>query len=219
MKNCFKNLALMVALFTASSVAFANNDKESESASNGDVIVVEAEDFDRQTMLERRSWVIKEIRTSPEQAYIISEASGKCFMEASPDTRVTDSSKVWPQENVSDVPGTVAVMYYKVKFDKPGKYYVWASIYSMGDHDRSMHVGINDYWPESGKGMIWCDGKNSWTWGNSKYTEANKCGEPHGIYIEVSKAGEHEVAFSMRDDGVKFDRFILTTDKNYVPAN
>ena len=46
------------------------------------------------------------------------------------------------------------------------------------------------------------------------------CGEPYKIFLDVTKAGEHEVMFSMREDGFEFDRFILTTNREFArPAD
>jgi hypothetical protein len=63
--------------------------------------------------------------------------------------------------------------------------------------------------------MQWCDGKDSWRWESKQRTEKNHCGEPHMIYLDVDKAGEHEVMFSMREDGFEFDKLILTLDRDY----
>ena len=31
---------------------------------------------------------------------------------------------------------------------------------------------------------------------------------PHGIYLDISTPGEHEIQFSMREDGFEFDKFL-----------
>lgn len=43
------------------------------------------------------------------------------------------------------------------------------------------------------------------------------CGVPGSIYLDIDKAGEHEIQFSMREDGFKMDQFILTKDKTFNP--
>jgi hypothetical protein len=66
-------------------------------------------------------------------------------------------------------------------------------------------------------GMQWCEGKNQWTWASKQRTDANHCGEPYHIFLDVDTKGEHTVQFSMREDGFEFDKFILTTDKDFIP--
>ena len=111
----------------------------------------------------------------------------------------------------------MGVLIYKVKFAAAGRYFVWVSAHSTGPEDNSIHVGLNGEWPESGKRMQWCEGKNAWTWASKQRTAVTHCGEPGKIWLDVPSAGEHRVQFSMREDGFRFDRFQLTTDPNHTP--
>ncbi|MDA8746391.1 DUF5060 domain-containing protein, partial [Rubripirellula amarantea] len=77
-------------------------------------------------------------------------------------------------------------------------------------------VGIDGQWPDSGQRMQWCEGKQQWRWESKQRTEKQHCGEPYKIFLEVTEAGEHEIAFSMREDGFEFDKFILTTDRDFA---
>ena len=72
-------------------------------------------------------------------------------------------------------------------------------------------------WVESGKRMQWCEGKDAWTWESKQRTEAVHCGEPYLIYLDIDRTGEHIIHFSMREDGFEFDKFLLTTDMNFIP--
>ena len=65
--------------------------------------------------------------------------------------------------------------------------------------------------------MQWCEGKNQWTWASAQRTEKAHCGEKKEIYLDIEKPGLHDIQFSMREDGFEMDKFILTTDSNYVP--
>jgi len=65
--------------------------------------------------------------------------------------------------------------------------------------------------------MQWCDGKNAWTWASKQRTEKEHCGVPKEIYLDIEKAGIHDIQFSMREDGFEMDKFILTKDIDYVP--
>jgi hypothetical protein len=70
-------------------------------------------------------------------------------------------------------------------------------------------------WPPSGQRLQWCDGKESWRWESLQRTEEVHCGVPGLIYLDIPSAGEHEIQFSMREDGFEFDKFILTTDRDF----
>jgi hypothetical protein len=46
-------------------------------------------------------------------------------------------------------------------------------------------------------------------------TEAEHCGEPHKIYLEIEQPGLHTIEFSMREDGFEFDKWLMTKDRNF----
>jgi len=111
----------------------------------------------------------------------------------------------------------MAVLHYKVHISNPGRYFVWVRAFSTGTEDNGIHVGINGNWPESGQRMQWCDGKHTWRWESKQRTQEVHCGEPYLIFLDIDKAGIHEITFSMREDGFEFDRFLLTSDKSFIP--
>ncbi len=145
-------------------------------------------------------------------------ASGRTFLRVLPDTRVTHDDRLITDENFSPEPGKLAVLDYNIHFPKAGRYYVWVRAFSTGTEDNGLHVGIDDRWPESGRRMQWCEGKNEWTWGCAQRTEQNHCGEPMQIFLDVDQPGEHKVSFSMREDGFAFDQFLLTMNINDRPS-
>jgi hypothetical protein len=182
----------------------------------GNIIMVEAETFFMQEKNELRSWV--KIRSAGKTDTVAEKASGKQYIQCQPDTRVTKNDKLINGENFTNNPGEMAVISYKIKVKQPGRYYVWASCYSTGAEDNGVHVGLNGQWPESGKRMQWCEGKNRWTWASRQRTEAVHCGEPYLIYLDIEKPGQHILHFSMREDGFRMDRILLTTDKTFIPT-
>ena len=121
----------------------------------GGVLAVEAEDFYKQTLTDVRSW---HRFTPDEQPKVepdgdpphLANASGDAYLEILPDTRRTHGDKLIGGENFINEPGKMAVLHYKVYFNTPGKYFVWARIYSTGTEDNGMHVGIDGTWPETG---------------------------------------------------------------------
>ena len=175
-------------------------------------VEVEAEFFFKQEKAEIRKWQItdSEVHEKNGSEDHAKSASGEKYIVVLPDTRVTHDDKLIQGENFSPEPGQMAVVSYKIGFKNPGKYYVWVRAFSAGTEDNGIHVGINGQWPESGQRMQWCEGKNQWTWDSKQRTEANHCGEEQLIYLEIPSAGEHIISFSMREDGFRFDKFVLS---------
>lgn len=181
-------------------------------------VAVEAEHFFRQSESGTRAWHLTSLRHTPEtlpdgDPPHPEGASGGAYLELLPDTRRTHDDPLIHGGNFSNRPGRLGVLHYKIHFDNPGRYYVWVRAYSTGTEDNGLHVGLNGAWPASGQRMQWCEGKDSWRWESRQRTEAQHCGEPHGIYLDIPVAGEHEIQFSMREDGFEFDKFLLTTNR------
>jgi len=183
-------------------------------------LMVEAETFVTQTADGVRRWhVFSEKKKAPAKLIDLDEshhatASGGAYVEALPDTRVTHDDRLIKGTNFSNEPGKMAILNYPVSFTSAGRYYVWVRLYSSGTEDNGLHAGLNGTWPESGRRMQWCEGKNQWTWESRQRTEAVHCGEPELIYLDIPSAGLHTISFSMREDGVEFDAFVLS--KEYV---
>ncbi|MEW4924357.1 DUF5060 domain-containing protein [Algibacter sp. 2305UL17-15] len=144
-------------------------------------------------------------------------ASNNSYIEAYPDSRVTHQHDLIQGENFFPVPGMGGMVGYKVNIKKPGKYRVWVKAFSTGSEDNGLHVGLDGQWPESGQRIQLCEGKHKWTWTSAQRVPENHCGIPKTIYLDIEEAGAHIITFSMREDGFKFDTFILTSDLEYAP--
>lgn len=183
-------------------------------------ITVDAEQYVSQEKDSVRRWQLL-TATHPAPAGVDATfhpgAWDNAYMKVLPDTRRTHADKLIAGENFSNTPGELAVLHYRVKFPSAGRYYVWVRAYSTGSEDNGIHVGFDGEWPESGRRMQWCEGKNTWRWESKQRTAANHCGEPGKIYLDVASAGWHRVSFSMREDGFEFDRFTLTTNPGFAP--
>ncbi len=186
----------------------------------GGIVAVEAEHYFKQTAVEKRAWHLTTPTTTPpikpdgDPAHT-EDASGGAYLEALPDTRRSDKDKLIAGENFANEPGKMAVLHYKVHFNTPGRYFVWVRAFSTGAEDNGLHVGIDGTWPESGRRMQWAEGKNSWRWDCKQRTQEKHTGEPMKIWLDIAKAGEHEICFSMREDGFEFDRWLMTTSDKY----
>lgn len=220
-------LLIVLSLFlNAQSTKFTTPiaDKEVVFQENNGMVAVEAEYFNKQSQTENRQWYIIsdnamfDINQDEDAPHHIG-ASNDTYIEILPDTRVTHSDKLVQGENFSNEAGKMGVLHYKVRINNPGRYYVWARAFSTGSEDNGLHVGINGDWPEHGQRMQWCEGKNKWTWESKQRTKDVHCGVAKEIYLDIDKAGIHDIQFSMREDGFEFDKFILTKDSTYTPKD
>ncbi|WP_372775376.1 DUF5060 domain-containing protein [Mangrovibacterium sp.] len=225
-----KNLTILLLLYCtffngwaqeAKTNMYLVNDQLVFDEANG-MVAVEAEFFYQQTNTEKRQWYVTHKKSIPavqpdaDEAHIAG-ASNNAYIEILPDTRATHSDQLIAAENFSNEPGMMAVVHYKVNINKPGRYYVWVRSHSTGSEDNGLHVGIDGTWPEHGQRMQWCDGKNDWTWESKQRTDAEHCGVAKEIYLDIDRAGIHDIQFSMREDGFELDKFLLTDDENYRP--
>lgn len=181
------------------------------------VVAVEAEHFFKQTLNNVRSWCLFSPAGQPKltpdaDPPHLDGASGGAYLEILPDTRRNHGEKLITGENFMNNPGKMAVLHYKVHFNTPGKYYVWARIFSTGTEDNGMHVGSDGTWPASGQRMQWT-GKQKWVWGSKQRTAKQHGGEKHKLFLDVDKPGEHVISFSMREDGTEFDKWMMIKEK------
>ena len=188
------------------------------------VLAVEAESFYKQDRDELRKWYIMDGIISPkvgrdEDSSHAATSSGRAYVEILPDTRVTHDDKLIKGENFSNEAGQMAILYYKININETGRYYVWVRAHSSGSEDNGIHVGLNGNWPASGQRMQWCEGKGAWRWESKQRTAEVHCGEPWKIYLDIINPGEHEILFSMREDGFEFDKFILARDTVFRPVD
>ena len=189
-------------------------------AEKNGMVAVEAEHFFKQTATQKRAFYLTTAEQAPKvkpdgDPSHVEGASGGAYLEILPDTRRTHKDKLIKGENFSPQPGKLAVVHYKVHFTTPARYYVWVRAYSTGSEDNGLHVGIDGTWPASGQRMQWCKGKQTWRWDSMQRTQKKHCGEPHKIYLDVKKPGEHVIHFSMREDGFEFDKWLMTTNRNF----
>lgn len=183
------------------------------------IVAAEAEHFSSQRLAGKRQWYTTTLDTTPNiepdgDDNHAADASAGAYMEVLPDTRRTHADKLTGGVNFSNEAGQMAVLSYWVYFRTPGRYYVWVRAYSTGSEDNGLHVGLDGTWPESGRRLQWCEGKNTWRWESKQRTEKSHCGEPYKIYLDVTNTGLHQISFSMREDGFEFDKWLMTTDRD-----
>lgn len=184
------------------------------------LVAVEAEHFAKQSQTKVRKFHVVSPKTIPDVSPDgdpphLQGASGGAYLEILPDTRRTHGDKLIRGGNFSPQPGQMAVLDYRVHFTTPGRYYVWVRAYSTGTEDNGLHVGLNGTWPESGQRLQWCEGKRSWRWESRQRTNEQHCGEPGKIFLDIKEPGVHTISFSMREDGFEFDKWMMTTDRDF----
>ena len=185
------------------------------------LLAVEAEHFSKQTAVEKRAWYLTHAASTPEvepdgDPNHVAGASGGAYLEILPDTRRTHSDKLIRGTNFSPQAGKMAILHYDVHISTPGRYYVWVRAYSTGSEDNGLHVGLDGKWPATGQRLQWCQGKRTWHWESKQRTEEEHCGEPHKIYLDIDKPGRHTISFSMREDGFEFDKWLMTTNREFA---
>ena len=188
------------------------------------IVAVEAEHFFKQELTDKRAFYHTSSKTIPAfemdgDPNHVAGASNGAYLEILPDTRRNHGEKLIKGTNFSNEPGKLAVVRYKVNISSPGRYYVWVRAHSTGSEDNGIHVGIDGTWPESGQRMQWCKGKKQWWWESKQRTEKEHCGVPHQIYLDIEKPGVHTVHFSMREDGFEFDKWLMTTNRDFKRPN
>ena len=205
--------AAATALATAPDARRAIVGKDVVFEEVGGAVAVEAEHFTEQTLNTVRSWYIftpdQQSKVDPDgDPPHLAGASGGAYVEILPDTRRSHGDKLIGGKNFINQPGKMGVLHYKVHFNTPGKYYVWARIFSTNTEDNGMHVGIDGSWPDTGQRMQWT-GKRQWVWGSKQRTAKTHGGEPYKLFLNVDKPGEHVIMFSMREDGTEFDKWMM----------
>jgi hypothetical protein len=185
------------------------------------IVAVEAEHFYKQTLTDKRAWHITSAQSTPDikpdaDAAHLAGASGGAYLEILPDTRATHGDKLIAGENFTDTPGLLAVVHYKVNIKTPGRYYVWVRSFSTGSEDNGVHVGLNGQWPESGQRWQTVQ-KSSWAWDCKQRAPQVHTGVPMQLFLDIERAGEQELMFSMREDGFEMDKFILASSKEFKP--
>lgn len=186
------------------------------------VITIEAESFARQTLNEKRSWHITSATATPEvtpdgDPVHLEGASGGAYIELLPDTRRSHDDKLINGENFANTGGTMAVLSYPVKVSAPGRYFIWVRAYSTNSEDNGLHFGIDGEWPESGARWQTVQ-KDGWNWDCKQRTEKEHTGVPMQLWLDIDKAGDHELLMSMREDGIEVDQIILASSVGFRPA-
>lgn len=166
---------------------------ESGTPEGATLISMEAEYFDVRTQTSTHQWVTVSRGNS----------SNDGAMTTTPD-----------QGELAASTENTPMLSYIVYFNYPGKHYIWVRGYGdsndsgIGNSD-SIQVGLNGTLASNAYRIDQFPAE--WTW--SRQTP----GAPVAS-LNVPKAGVNMVNFWMREDGLAIDKFVITSDPNFVPT-
>jgi|GEM_PF-2394090 len=162
-------------------------------------LVIEAENPHASMMKAGQSWEFESSRQG---------ASGAGYLVAGPDvgkTRDTDYLTNSPE------------LQYKVQITNPGTYYVWIKGFGANGASDTVHVGLDGQAIDSADRInFWPNGK--WIWSKST-SDKDAAGKNIRATIEITTAGVHTLNVWMREDGLVFDKILLTKDPNFIPQD
>lgn len=102
---------------------------------------------------------------------------------------------------------------YALNFSTAGTYYVWVRMAAGPDgiYDDSFHLGLD------GTAVTLNPNNNNYNNGSTAWTWLKATGST-AFQVVVSTAGSHTLNLWMREDGVRVDKFVLTTSSTYTPS-
>lgn len=133
--------------------------------------------------------------------------SGSGYMEATPN--------VGPPGGNADANSPQLQFTVNFNFSGPGSgtsnvaYYIWVRAYGATTNDDSLYVGI-----DGGNAVAMTMTQNAvWQWSN-----AIQGGATSGAKITVPTSGNHTINVWMREDGIKLDKILLTSNATFSPT-
>jgi RHS repeat-associated protein len=159
---------------------------------SGGQVVLEAESFVTKTTGLSHDWQLK----TSQSGY-----TGTGYLQALPDI---DIPLVVPTGEITGSPTTS----YPIRFTTPGTYTVWTRGYPPNAAGDSLYVGLNGQLVNVTGGA-----PGQWDWANQQTPD----GQPATLSIGAS--GLYTLTTSMREDGFRLDRLLLTTSTTYLPAS
>jgi len=221
-RRCLAFIGLLLIVSVAIShtnIARAQGDPNKVFVEKDGVLVVEAENAVSQSHFNVRQWYLTTVDKTPNVKPDGDEnhaetASGKAYIEILPDTRRTHGDRLKSGENFTNTPGKMAIIYYPVQINKPGRYYFWARICCTGSEDNGIHVGIDGTWPESGQRMQFIGKHGQWQWDSKQRTDKVHTGVKYKFYLDVKRPGRHMIMISMREDGFELDKWMMTLERD-----
>jgi glycosidase len=160
---------------------------------NGGVVVFEAENFDAKIDRSSHAWTLTNL---------VAGASGT-YMQALPDDNCLGC---FDPNWLTNSPE----MQYTVNFANAATHYVWVRGNSVDANGDSFHAGI-DGTTNTAARITNFNPNNAWVW-------TNRTSTGNAATISVGSTGNHTFSLWVREDGMRVDRVILTTNANFSPT-
>ncbi|MGI9260697.1 MAG: hypothetical protein ACR2QR_01605, partial [Woeseiaceae bacterium] len=128
-------------------------------------------------------------------------ASGGGGMEALPNTGTNNNAGYTSNSPRLD---------YLVNFTQVGTHYIWVRGRGPASTDDSLHVGLNGSGQSTSDRVTGFGG--GWRWSSETMDDVRAT-------IEVTAPGEQMLNIWMREDGMRIDKIVLTTDSSLNPTS
>lgn len=102
---------------------------------------------------------------------------------------------------------------YRICFTRTGPHYVWVRMSWTTWDDNSCHVGIGGAANETADRIQSLDAAGDWSWTGTTMDSSARA------LIEVNAPVPQTVNLWMREDGVRIDKILLTTNPSYDPSS
>jgi hypothetical protein len=99
---------------------------------------------------------------------------------------------------------------FNIQFATSGTYYVWARAWAADGSANSLHSGL-DGATSAEADRLSTSTFGAWTWFRTTLDGAD-------ARLTVGAAGVHTLNIWMREDGLRLDRVLLTTDASFIPS-
>jgi hypothetical protein len=154
-------------------------------------VVLEAEHFSERVGSSDHDWLLQ---TS------LPSYTGTSYLQALPDI---DIPLVVPSEAITTAPATG---YPIIQFTTPGTYTLWSRANAPNAAGDSLYVALDSQPVLTATGFV----PGAWSW-------AKRATSGGFVTIAVTEPGLHILHLWQREDGLRLDRILLTTDSGYNP--
>lgn len=142
----------------------------------------------------------------------VTQDDGDTWTSVSPANASGTAMQVLPDDGTSNTAtftSTAPRLDFALNFANTGTHYLWVRGASVDSQSDSVHAGLN------GSAVATADNIG---WFNTSFDWSNLDFDSERITLSIPSTGQHTVNFWAREDGFILDRFLLTTDADYVPT-
>jgi hypothetical protein len=170
------------------------------------LVVIEAEDYDLVYNLANVGWVF----ANSLPGYV-----GTGYMDGTPNIGFSGGDSPATFTNAPS-------LHYCINFPAAGRYFMWGRGSTANDGgNNSYHFAIDQVSPNEFTRRV---GNRISNWGGDAanvnnfgwVNDVNGTGATSVAYIDIASSGLHMLSIYMREDGIKLDRFVMTTDSTFT---